>query len=527
MALRDGKPLHLQIEGGAGLDMLHPDVMLEAAATSFQIHLQCKPENAVRDFNASMVASAPMVAVSANSPTLFGRSLWDETRIPLFEQAVDVGGHYPKRVGFGNGFAEQSMLELFLENQENHPILMPYVNDSSPNEFSHARFHNGTIWRWNRPLIGFDHDGQVHLRIEHRVVPAGPTIRDCVANAALFYGLVRGFGLMNEPVETRMTFETARDNFYNAARYGLGARVGWNGGEIGIRELLLEELLPLARRGLASYGIPEPEIEEYLGIVEARVDSTQNGAAWQKRWIARNGMHANDLVLDYIRLQEQGRPRTYVAAVSELRQLEAVPPGLLEAEPDELLALLGGPTLLHLKAGMSGPGALAQTLFVSVLLHGNETSGWYAVQRLLRDVPTPPRELMILIGNVEAAAAGMRTLPGQQDFNRMWREPQGVARDVLRCVAKQPLLAVVDLHNNTGRNPHYSVLTDFSAGSPGAGGPVLRHGRVHRRARHGYDPGIQPANTQRCAGVGSGRRRRGRGPRLRLPLQADRPGAHP
>ena len=308
MALRDGKPLHLEIEGGAGLDMLHPDVMLEAAATSFQIHLQCKPENAVRDFNATMVASAPMVAVSANSPTLFGRMLWDETRIPLFEQAVDVGAHYPKRVGFGNGFAEQSMLEVFLENQQQHPILLPYVSDSSPNEYSHVRFHNGTIWRWNRPLIGFDHDGQVHLRIEHRVVPAGPTVKDCVANAAFFFGLVRGFGLEDEPAETRMTFETARDNFYNAARYGLGARIGWNGGEVGIRELLLEELLPTARRGLAVYAIPDEEIDSYLGIVEARVESTQNGAAWQKRWVTHNGMRANDLVLDYALMQESGEP---------------------------------------------------------------------------------------------------------------------------------------------------------------------------------------------------------------------------
>ena len=308
MALRDGKPLHLEIEGGAGLDMLHPDVMLEAAATSFQIHLQCKPENAVRDFNASIVASAPMVAVSANSPTLFDRMLWDETRIPLFEQAVDVGAHYPKRVGFGNGFAEQSMLEVFLENQQQHPILLPYVSDSSPNEYSHVRFHNGTIWRWNRPLIGFDHDGQVHLRIEHRVVPAGPTVKDCVANAAFFFGLVRGFGLEDEPAEARMTFETARDNFYNAARYGLGARIGWNGGEVGIRELLLEELLPTARRGLAGYAIPDEEIDGYLGIVEARVESTQNGAAWQKRWVTHNGMRPNDLVLDYARMQESGEP---------------------------------------------------------------------------------------------------------------------------------------------------------------------------------------------------------------------------
>ena len=100
MALRDGKPLDVDIQGQDTLAMQHADVMLEAAATSFQIHLQCKPANAVRDFNAALIASAPMVAASANSPALFNRRLWAETRIPLFEQAVDVGPHYPKRVGF-------------------------------------------------------------------------------------------------------------------------------------------------------------------------------------------------------------------------------------------------------------------------------------------------------------------------------------------------------------------------------------------------------------------------------------------
>ena len=153
--------------------------------------------------------------------------------------------------------------------------------------------------------------------------------------------------------------------------------------------------------------------------------------------------------------------------MTALNRFEDIPPGLLDAEPEELLGLLGGPALLHLRAGPEESPARSGALFVSVLLHGNETSGWYAVRRLLGDFPAPPRDLLVLIGNVEAAARGVRTLPGQQDFNRMWREPEGIAREVLRYVAEIPLLAVVDLHNNTGRNPHYSVLTDFSAGSRG------------------------------------------------------------
>lgn len=308
MALRDGKPLDVRIRGEDALAMQHSDVMLEAATTSFQIHLQCKPANAVRDFNAAMVASAPMVAACANSPALFNHRLWAETRIPLFEQAVDIGPHYPQRVGFGAGFAEKSLLEIFLQNQEEHPILIPNVQDVAPAKFSHARFHNGTIWRWNRPLIGFDHDGQVHMRIEHRVVPAGPTIRDCVANAALFFGLVRGFGLQPEGPEAELAFAAACDNFYQAARDGLAAKVRWRDGERDMRPLLLQELLPLARRGLASYDIPDEEIEEYLGLVEARVETGQNGAEWQRRWMQENGVRGNALAMAYLERQEQGDP---------------------------------------------------------------------------------------------------------------------------------------------------------------------------------------------------------------------------
>jgi len=312
MALRDGRPLELTIEGEPDMTARHPDVMLEAATTSFQIHLQCRPERAVGDFNASIASSAPMVAASANSPFLFGHALWDETRIPLFEQAVDVGERYPSRVSFGNGYVHASLLEIFEENQKEHLILIPAVKDDPPNKFSHVRFHNGTLWRWNRPLIGFDFDGQVHLRIEHRVVPAGPTIKDCIANAALYFGLVRGLSLESEPIESRLPFERARDNFYTAARYGLNSRICWPKGhgleEIGMRKLIIDDLMPLARRGLESVDIPAPEIDEYLDVVASRVDSGQNGAAWQRRWVHLNGPDLHALVCEYRARQDAGSP---------------------------------------------------------------------------------------------------------------------------------------------------------------------------------------------------------------------------
>ena len=312
MALRDGQKLNIEIEGDDPLSLRHDDVMLEAAATSFQIHLQCRPRSATRDFNASLLSAAPLVAVGANSPFLFGRTLWDESRIPLFEQAVDVGQRNKPRVTFGRGYVRESLFELFEENRTEHLILIPMVQDAPATRFNHLRFQNGTMWRWVRPLIGFDFDGQVHLRIEQRVPSAGPTLKDCVANAAFYYGLVRGMGELTEPLDAHIPFNDARENFYNAARYGLGSHVcWWRGGrreELSIARLIEEELLPLARAGLESLEIPSEEIDTYLGIIAARTENRQNGAAWQRRWMQMNGGSLHELVAVYRSHQDTNAP---------------------------------------------------------------------------------------------------------------------------------------------------------------------------------------------------------------------------
>ena len=310
LALRDGTPLHINITTGDGLDMHHDDVMLEAAATSFQIHLQCKPERAVRDFNAAIIASAPMVALAANSPFLFGRSLWEETRIPLFEQAVSAGPRAPARVTFGTGYAKDSLAEIFAENQREHPILLPFVQpDEPPHKYAHVRFQNGTVWRWNRPLLGFDFDGVPHLRIEHRVVPAGPTIVDCVANAAAWLGMVRGLVDADEPAEHRLDFASASDNFYAAAKYGLDAELTWLDGEqVTAGALLQDELLPLAAGALERLDIPHPEVERYIGTAMKRVAANRTGARWQRAWVAKHGADWAALTRAYIDAQESGEP---------------------------------------------------------------------------------------------------------------------------------------------------------------------------------------------------------------------------
>ncbi len=175
LALRHERPLTLDIQGRDRLTLEWQDVMLEAAATSFQIHLKVAAAQGARLYNASKILSAPMVAIGANSPFLFGRDLWDETRVPLFEQAVSVGGPIlQERVNFGFRYAKRSIMETFQANLDRYPVLMPQLMDEPLERLAHLRLHNGTIWRWNRPLIGFDESGRPHLRIEHRVLPFGP-----------------------------------------------------------------------------------------------------------------------------------------------------------------------------------------------------------------------------------------------------------------------------------------------------------------------------------------------------------------
>ena len=310
LRMRGGEPFELRIDGREKFRRTHPDVMSEAAATSFQIHLQVREENAARLFNATLAVSAPMVAVSANSPYLFGHDLWAETRIPVFEQAVCVGEGHFQRVTFGQGYVRESLLELFEENLAHYPPLLPALSDAEPGALPHLRFHNGTIWRWNRPLIGFDHDGVPHLRIEHRVVPAGPTVEDAIANAAFFYGMVAALANDDAPIEGRLSFAAAHDNFYAAARDGLEAELLWPGadGHVGVQLLILDELLPLAHRGLEWLGIPEAERRGYLGLVESRVAAGVNGATWQRRWVERHGRDFAGLVKAYLERQATGTP---------------------------------------------------------------------------------------------------------------------------------------------------------------------------------------------------------------------------
>lgn len=305
LRLRGGRPLRVDILGREHLVSEHRDVMLEAATTSFQVHLKSPANLAHLYYNASIAASAPILAASGNAPFLFGKALWEETRIPLFEQAVDVPG--PSRVCLGSGYVTDSLLEIFEENARDYDALLPIAFDDGPEAMRHLRLHNGVIWRWNRPLIGFDDDGAPHLRVEHRILPAGPSFVDMMANAALYLGLARALALSGDNGTGGLSFEAARRNFYTAARHGLEAALTWPGeGEIGAGRLLLERLIPAARQGLADLGVDDPR--GYLDVIEARVRAGQTGAVWQRKALAACDGDLFAMMAAYCEGQRSGAP---------------------------------------------------------------------------------------------------------------------------------------------------------------------------------------------------------------------------
>jgi gamma-glutamylcysteine synthetase len=311
---RGGEPIHIDIVGRQHLALDQYDVMLESATTSFQVHMQVPQSQAARYLNASMILSAPLVALCANSPYLFGYDLWDETRIPVFEQSVASGGfaqvaHGPlKRITFGNDYVRESLWECFDENLQHYPVLLPHDFKQPVEKMAHLQLHNGTIWRWSRPLIGFINEVP-HLRIEQRVIPAGPTMVDMVANMAFYYGLVESLAHQDKQPEMLLEFALARDNFYKAAKHGLNAHLHWlDGSNIAIGKLVLEQLLELAWQGLERLGVEVTDIKQYLGVIEQRVSSGQTGASWQREFVARHGHDMNQLLQAYCERQYQGLP---------------------------------------------------------------------------------------------------------------------------------------------------------------------------------------------------------------------------
>jgi gamma-glutamyl:cysteine ligase YbdK (ATP-grasp superfamily) len=290
-----GEDLHIAIGGVERLQTFADTIAPEAACTSVQLHQQVDPAAFSRHWNAAQAIAGVQLAVGANSPFFFGKELWRETRIALFEQATDTRPEELKaqgvrpRVWFGEGWVT-SIFDLFEENVRFFPALLPVCEEENPEavlergdtpHLQELRLHNGTIYRWNRPIYDVVR-GRPHLRVENRVLPAGPTVVDILANAAFYYGLVRVLADEERPVWTQMSFSAAEENFHSGARDGLEASLYWPGvGEVPVGELVVRRLLPMAREGLSRLGVDAADADRLLGIVERRCIERRNGASWQ------------------------------------------------------------------------------------------------------------------------------------------------------------------------------------------------------------------------------------------------------
>jgi CBS domain-containing protein len=294
----------IDIQGTDALQITHDNVMLESCNTSFQVHFQVEPQEFVRLYNVAQAVTAPVLAAAVNSPMFLGQRLWHETRVALFQLSVDERSTthqsrgFPPRVTFGSGWVRESALEIFREQIARFRILLATdLEEDSLEVLSRGevpqlralRIHNGTTYRWNRVCYGIC-DGVAHLRIENRVLPSGPTVKDEVANAALFFGLMSAFLDAYPDISQVMEFDDARMNFFEAARHGLDAQFRWVGGKIhAAADLLSAHLLPMARAGLEKARIDAADIDTYLGIMEERVRSGMTGARWVLKSLADMG----------------------------------------------------------------------------------------------------------------------------------------------------------------------------------------------------------------------------------------------
>jgi gamma-glutamyl:cysteine ligase YbdK (ATP-grasp superfamily) len=314
-----GEDMRIAIDGPERLLTHAGSITPEAACTSVQLHLQVCPEEFANYWNAAQAIAGVQVAVAANSPYLFGRRLWDETRITLFEQATDTRPDELKhqgvrpRVWFGERWIT-SVFDLFEENIRYFPALLPVCDDEDPvvvldrggcPQLAEMSLHNGTVYRWNRPVYAVS-GGVPHLRVENRVLPAGPTVADVIANAAFYYGLLRALAEAQRPIWSQLSFATAAENLHEAARHGMDARLYWPGlGEAPVAELVLRRLLPLAREGLARWGVATDHADRMLDIIEQRCLSGQTGAAWQARTVHALSRHGEADRAEALRLMTQ------------------------------------------------------------------------------------------------------------------------------------------------------------------------------------------------------------------------------
>lgn len=294
-----GTSFELRVEGVDELLVKHDSPLLEACNTSFQVHLQIAPKDFVKMYNISQVLAAPAIAIAANSPLVFGRRLWHETRIALFQQSLDTrttSDHMRERlprVNFGSGWLRGDITSIYKEDISRFRVLLAgsieedsleMVKQGITPKLRALQIHNSTVYRWNRPCYGISPNGKPHLRIENRVMPSGPTTVDEVANAAFWLGCMVGMGEKYDDITKHIDFVDARDNFLKSAKFGIDTTFSWlKDKKIPVTDLILQELLPLAKEGLKMRKVKTADINKYMDIIEARAKEHKTGARWALR----------------------------------------------------------------------------------------------------------------------------------------------------------------------------------------------------------------------------------------------------
>jgi gamma-glutamyl:cysteine ligase YbdK (ATP-grasp superfamily) len=318
----------IDIRGVERVELETDSIMPEAANTSVQFHLQVTPRTFASYWNASQAIAGVQVALGANSPFLFGRRLWHETRVALFEQTTDTRPAELRNQAIRPTFGDRwitSIFDLFEENVRYFPALLPYCDDEDPEtviaaggvpQLGELRLHNSTVYRWNRPVYDIGPTGGPHLRVENRVLSAGPTVVDMLANAAFYFGLVRSFAEADRPVWSRLPYLAAERNFYLACRDGLEATLFWPpDGETDVVDLVLKRLLPAAAEGLDRFDVDPGIRDRLLGVIEQRCVTGRNGAIWQSRTVRRFEDRGLDrptalrrMLLRYVELMHSNEP---------------------------------------------------------------------------------------------------------------------------------------------------------------------------------------------------------------------------
>jgi CBS domain-containing protein len=294
-----GSSFELRVEGVDELLVKHDSPLLEACNTSFQVHLQVAPNEFVKMYNIAQTLAGPMIAISANSPLVFGRRLWHETRIALFQQSLDTRTTHDHmrerlpRVNFGSGWLQGDITQIYKEDISRFRVLLAgaieedsleMVSNGEVPKLRALQIHNSTVYRWNRPCYGISPNGKPHLRIENRVMPAGPTPVDAAANAAFWLGSMIGMSLQHEDITKKIGFVDVRDNFLKSAKFGIDTTFTWfKDQKVPVTELILKELIPLAKEGLKHRKVKAADISKYMDIIEARAKEHKTGARWALR----------------------------------------------------------------------------------------------------------------------------------------------------------------------------------------------------------------------------------------------------